>query len=206
MGGTQSLHTNSMDEALALPSEKAARLALRTQQVIAHEIGVTETADPLAGSYYVEWLTNKMEEEAEAYFRRIEAMGGVIAGIEHGFFQKEIARAAYQYQQEMEKKQRVIVGVNEYVDPDEKLEIPIHYIGEEVEEEQKRSIAEVKRTRDNRTCTAALRALTEAAREPAGQANLMEKILDCARRYATEGEIRNAMREVFGDHVESPEF
>jgi methylmalonyl-CoA mutase N-terminal domain/subunit len=106
----------------------------------------------------------------------------------------------------MEKKQRIIVGVNEYLEPDEKLEIPILYIGDEVEEEQKRCIAEVKRTRDDRACTTALRALTDAARTPAGQANLMERILDCARAYATEGEIRNAMREVFGDHVESPEF
>jgi methylmalonyl-CoA mutase N-terminal domain/subunit len=133
-------------------------------------------------------------------------MGGVVAGIERGFFQREIGRAAYQYQQEMEKKQRIIVGVNEYLEPDEKLEIPILYIGDEVEEEQKRCIAEVKRTRDDRACTTALRALTDAARKPAGQANLMERILDCARAYATEGEIRNAMREVFGDHVESPEF
>jgi methylmalonyl-CoA mutase N-terminal domain/subunit len=206
LGGTQSLHTNSMDETIALPSDKAVKIALRTQQVIAHELGVTETIDPLAGSYYLESLTNELERQAEDYFRQIEAMGGVVAGIERGFFQREIGRAAYQYQQEMEKKQRVIVGVNEYIEPDEKLEIPILYIGDEVEEEQKRSIAEVKRTRDNKACTAALQALTAAARKPAGQANLMERILDCARHYATEGEIRNAMREVFGDHVESPEF
>ncbi|HKQ59096.1 MAG TPA: methylmalonyl-CoA mutase family protein [Candidatus Eisenbacteria bacterium] len=206
LGGTQSLHTNSMDETIALPSDKAVKIALRTQQVIAHELGVTETIDPLAGSYYVESLTNTIEAQAEDYFRQIEGMGGVVAGIERGFFQKEIARAAYQYQQEMERKQRVIVGVNEYVEPDEKLEIPILYIGEEAEEEQKRSIAEVKRTRDNKACSAALHALTAAARKPAGEANLMERILACAREYATEGEIRNAMREVFGDHVESPEF
>ena len=206
LGGTQSLHTNSMDETIALPSDKAVKIALRTQQIIAHELGVTETIDPLAGSYYLESLTQALEEQAEDYFRRIEAMGGVVAGIERGFFQREIGRAAYQYQQEMEKKQRVVVGVNEYVEPDEKLEIPILYIGEEAEEEQKRSIAEVRRTRDDRACTAALRALTDAARKPAGEANLMERILDCARAYATEGEIRNAMREVFGDHVESPEF
>ncbi|MEK7824287.1 MAG: methylmalonyl-CoA mutase family protein, partial [Candidatus Eisenbacteria bacterium] len=122
------------------------------------------------------------------------------------FFQREIGRAAYQYQQEMEKKQRVIVGINEYLEPDEKLEIPILTIPEEVEDEQKRAIAEVKRTRDGKACAAALQALTGAARKPGGQANLMERILDCARAYATEGEIRNAMREVFGDYVESPEF
>src|SRR5262249_50858188 len=136
LGGTQSLHTNSMDETIALPSDKAAKLALRTQQVIAHEIGVIETIDPLAGSYYLESLTNRLAEEAEDDFRRIEAMNGVVAGIEQGFFQREIARAAYQYQREMEKKQRVIVGVNEYLEPDEKLEIPILYIPERVEEEQ----------------------------------------------------------------------
>ena len=133
-------------------------------------------------------------------------MGGVVAGIERGFFQREIAGAAYRYQQEMEKKQRVIVGVNEYVEPDEKLEIPILYIGEEAENEQRRGLAELRRTRDSKACANALGALTAAARTKPGEANLMEKILDCARAYATEGEIRNAMREVFGDHVESTEF
>jgi methylmalonyl-CoA mutase N-terminal domain/subunit len=206
LGGTQSLHTNSMDETIALPSDKAVKIALRTQQIIAHELGVTETIDPLAGSYYVESLTNRLEEEAEHYFARIQSMGGVVAGIEQGFFQREIARAAYTYQQEMERKQRVIVGVNEYVEPDEKLEIPILYIGEEAEEDQKRSIAEVKRTRDDRACTAALKALTAAAASAPGVQNVMERILDAARAYATEGEIRNAMREVYGDHVESTEF
>jgi len=206
LGGTQSLHTNSMDETIALPSDKAVKIALRTQQIIAHELGVTETADPLAGSYYLESLTNTLEEQAEDYFRRIEAMGGVVAGIEQGFFQREIGRAAYQYQREMEKKQRVIVGVNEYVEEGEKLEIPILYIGEEVEEEQRRAIAELKRTRDDRACTTALRALTTAAASAPSEQNVMEKILDAARAYATEGEIRGAMREVYGDYVEGTEF
>jgi methylmalonyl-CoA mutase N-terminal domain/subunit len=206
LGGTQSLHTNSMDETIALPSDKAVKIALRTQQIIAHEIGVTETIDPLAGSYYVEHLTNTLEGKAEDYFRQIEAMGGVVAGIEQGFFQREIGRAAYQYQREMEKKQRVIVGVNEYVEPDEKLDIPILHISEAVEAEQKRSLAELRRTRDNRACAAALKALTAAAASAPGEQNVMEKILDCARHYASEGEIRDAMREVFGDHVESVEF
>jgi methylmalonyl-CoA mutase N-terminal domain/subunit len=206
LGGTQSLHTNSMDETIALPSDKAVKLALRTQQVIAHELGVTETIDPLAGSYYVEHLTNRLEEQAEDYFRQIEGMGGVVRGIEHGFFQREIGAAAYQYQQEMEKKQRIIVGVNEYVEPDEKLEIPILYIGAEVEEEQKRCIAEVKRTRHDRAATDALHALTAAARTGPGEANLMQRILDAARAYCTEGEIRGAMREVFGDYTEPAEF
>ena len=206
LGGTQSLHTNSMDETIALPSDKEVKLALRTQQIIAHEIGVTETIDPLAGSYYLESLTDTLEQQAEAYFRQIEAMGGVVAGIEQGFFQREIGRAAYQYQQEMERKQRVIVGVNEYVEPEEKLEIPILYISDEVEEEQKRALAELRRTRDNRATTAALQALTAAAASAPGDQNVMEKILDAARTYATEGEIRNAMREVYGDYVESADF
>jgi len=206
LGGTQSLHTNSMDETIALPSDKAVKLALRTQQVIAHELGVIETIDPLAGSYYVEHLTNRLEEQAEDYFRQIEGMGGVVRGIEHGFFQREIGAAAYQYQQEMEKKQRIIVGVNEYIEPDEKLEIPILYIGEEVEEEQKRGIAEVKRTRHDRATTDALQALTAGARAKPGEVNLMARILDAARAYATEGEIRGAMREVFGDYTEPAEF
>jgi methylmalonyl-CoA mutase N-terminal domain/subunit len=206
LGGTQSLHTNSMDETIALPSDKAVKIALRTQQVIAHELGVTETIDPLAGSYYVEHLTNRLEEQAEDYFRQIQGLGGVVRGIEHGFFQREIGAAAYQYQQEIEKKQRVIVGVNEYVEPDEKLEIPILYIGDEVEVEQKRCIAEVKRTRHDRATTDALQALTAGARGRPGEVNLMERILDAARAYATEGEIRGAMREVFGDYSEPAEF
>jgi methylmalonyl-CoA mutase N-terminal domain/subunit len=206
LGGTQSLHTNSMDETIALPSDKAVKIALRTQQIIAHEIGVTETADPLAGSYYLESLTNRIEAQAEEYFRQIESMGGVVAGIEQGFFQREIGAAAYQYQQEMERKQRILVGVNEYVEPDEKIDIPILYIGDEVEEEQKRCIAEVKATRDAAAARRALEALTAAARKPAGQDNLMVRILDCARAYCTEGEIRGAMREVFGDYTEPADF
>jgi methylmalonyl-CoA mutase, N-terminal domain len=206
LGGTQSLHTNSMDETIALPSDKAVKIALRTQQVIAHELGVTETIDPLAGSYYVESLTNTLEQQAEDYFREIDAMGGVVAGIEQGFFQREIGRAAYIYQQEMEKKQRIIVGVNEYVEEGEKLDIPILLIGEEVEVKQKAALAELRRTRDNRACTAALKALTAAAASAPGEQNVMEKILDAARAYASEGEIRNAMREVYGDYVESTEF
>ena len=206
LGGTQSLHTNSMDETIALPSDKAVKLALRTQQIIAHEIGVTETADPLAGSYYLESLTNRLEAEAEEYFRRVDALGGVVAGIEQGFFQREIHRAAFQYQREIERKQRILVGVNEYVEPDETIEIPILVIPEEVEAEQKRALAGLRRSRDGRATSRALAALTAAARAAPGEANLMEKMLDAARAYATEGEIRGAMREVFGDYVESPEF
>ena len=206
LGGTQSLHTNSMDETIALPSDRAVKIALRTQQIIAHEIGVTETIDPLAGSYYVESLTNTLEEQAEEYFRQIQAMGGVVAGIEQGFFQREIGTAAYQYQREMEKKQRVIVGVNEYVEPYEKLDIPILYISDEIEHEQKQALAELRRTRHDAATNAALKALTAAAASAPGEQNVMENILDCARTYATEGEIRGAMREVYGDYVESADF
>ena len=206
LGGTQSLHTNSMDETIALPSDKAVKIALRTQQIIAHEIGVTETIDPLAGSYYVETLTNTLEAQAEDYFRRIDAMGGVVAGIEQGFFQREIGRAAYQYQQEVERRQRILVGINEYVEPDEKVDIPILYISEEVEASQKRSLEELRRTRVDKATTSALKALTAAAASDPGDRNVMAHILDAARNYATEGEIRNAIREVYGDYVESAEF
>ena len=206
LGGTQSLHTNSMDETIALPSDKAVKIALRTQQIIAHEIGVTETIDPLAGSYYVESLTDELEAQAEQYFRQIEAMGGVVAGIEQGFFQREIGRAAYRYQQEVERKQRILVGINDYIEPDEKLTIPILYINEEVEASQKRSLAELRRARDGKTHAASLKALTAAAASDPGDQNVMEKILEAARSYATEGEIRDAMREVYGDYVESAEF
>jgi methylmalonyl-CoA mutase N-terminal domain/subunit len=195
-----------MDETIALPSDKAVKIALRTQQVIAHELGVTETIDPLAGSYYLESLTNTLEEQAEHYFKQIEAMGGVVAGIEQGFFQREIGRAAYQYQKEVERKQRILVGINEYVEPDEKIEIPILYIGEEAEEDQKRNLEELRRTRDNRACTSALKALTAAAASAPGEKNVMAHIFEAARAYGTEGEIRNAMREVYGDYVESAEF
>jgi methylmalonyl-CoA mutase N-terminal domain/subunit len=133
-------------------------------------------------------------------------MGGVVAGIERGFFQREIGRAAYQYQQEVERKQRILVGINEYVEPDEKLDIPILYIPEAVEDEQKRALEELRRTRDNRATTSALEALTAAAATKPGDKNVMEHILEAARTYATEGEIRNAMREVYGDYVESADF
>ena len=202
MGGTQSLHTNSMDETLALPSEKAVQIALRTQQVLAFETGVANTIDPLAGSYYVEATTQRLEREAEEYFREIERRGGVIRAIEEGFFQREIARSAWQYQQEVERKERIVVGVNDFV-TDEKLDIPLLKIDPKVEGEQVASLKKLRETRDNGAVQIGLKRLTEAAR---GRANLMEKILDCARVYATEGEIRGAMREVFGDYREAAEF
>ncbi|NOY77283.1 MAG: methylmalonyl-CoA mutase family protein [Calditrichaeota bacterium] len=199
LGGTQSLHTNSMDETLALPSEKAVKIALRTQQIIANEIGVANTIDPLAGSYFVESLTNKMEQQAEDYFRRIESLGGVIPAIEKGFFQKEIADAAFRYQEEIDKKERIIVGVNEYVEEDEKIDIPILKIDPEVEKEQVQNLKKVKETRDNEKVKSCLQKLRNAARE--GD-NLMPRFIDCARQYASLGEMIQVLREEFGEYRE----
>ena len=150
LGGTQSLHTNSMDETLALPSEKAVKIALRSQQILAHETGVANTIDPLAGSYFIEDLTNKMEAQAEEYFTKIDELGGVIPAIEKGFIQNEIAKAAYQYQREIEKNERIIVGVNDFVEENEKVEIPILEIKKEVEEKQVKRLSELKQKRDQK--------------------------------------------------------
>jgi methylmalonyl-CoA mutase N-terminal domain/subunit len=204
LGGTQSLHTNSMDETLALPSDKAVKIALRTQQIIAYETGVTNTVDPLGGSYYVEALTDRLEREAEAYFAEIDAQGGVVAGIEKGYFQREIHRASYRYQQEVEEKKRIIVGVNEFVEGDEKLEIPILYIDPQVERDQKAAVKKVRETRDSDLVRRRLEALTKAARDES--ANLMPYLIDASRAYATKGEMRHAMGIVFGEHHEAPEF
>ncbi len=198
LGGTQSLHTNSMDEALALPSEKAVRIALRTQQIIAHETEVTNTIDPLGGSFYVEALTNRMEEEANEYFRRIEALGGVIPAIEKGFFQQEIADAAFRYQLEVDAKRRIIVGVNEYVE-EEPLEIPLLEMDPEGYDRQVRRLQELRRTRDNREVRRTLQEVREAARN--GK-NLMYPILDAVAAYATLGEIMGVLREEFGEWEE----
>ncbi len=201
LGGTQSLHTNSMDETLALPSEKAALIALRTQQVIAYETGVANTVDPLAGSYFVEALTDKMEAEAEAYFAEIERRGGVLACIEEGYLQREIAKAAYRFQQEIESKDRIIVGVNDFVLDNEKVEIPIMKIDRAVEREQVAFLAKVKAQRNNGAVQASLKHLRDVA---AGSGNTFDAILSCARTYATVGEMCDVLREVWGEHVESP--
>jgi len=198
LGGTQSLHTNSMDEALALPSEFAARIALRTQQIIAYESGVANTVDPLAGSYFVEALTNRMEEEAYEYFRKIEAMGGMLAAIERGFPQREIAESAYRYQREIDTKERIIVGVNEYV-TEEPLTIPILEMDREGERRQIERLKRVRRERDNRAVREKLAALRRAAQ---GSENLMPYILEAVREYATLGEIMGVFREVFGEYRE----
>jgi methylmalonyl-CoA mutase N-terminal domain/subunit len=198
LGGTQSLHTNSMDEALALPSETAVRIALRTQQIIAHESGVTNTVDPLAGSYFVEVLTNRIEEEAYEYFRKIEALGGMLGAIERGFPQREIAESAYRYQREIDAKERIIVGINDYV-ADEPLTIPLLEMDREGERRQRERLARVRRERDNELVTQRLEALREAAQ---GTENLMPHILDAVRAYATLGEICGVFREVFGEYRE----
>lgn len=203
LGGTQSLHTNSMDETLALPSAKAVKIALRTQQIIAYETGVPHTVDPLAGSFFVEDLTNKMEARAEEYFARIDDLGGVIPAIEKGFFQKEIARAAYQYQNEIENNDRVIVGVNEFREADEKIEIPILQIGPEVEEGQRRSLKDIRAIRNPQRVDSLLADLKSAAAE---NRNLMPVLVDCARAYVTVGEMIDALKEVFGEYVEPAEF
>ena len=198
LGGTQSLHTNSMDEVFALPSEKALRIALRTQQIIAYESGVANTIDPLGGSYFVETLTNEMERAAYDYFKKIESLGGVIAGIEKGFFQKEIAQSAYRYQQEIEEKKRIIVGVNDYI-VDEPLKIPILRVNEEGEKRQIQRLRGLRWERDNQAVSQTLRGLRNAAQ---GDKNLMPYILDAVRAYATLGEVCGVLREVFGEYRE----
>ncbi|MDL1891550.1 methylmalonyl-CoA mutase [Sphingobacteriales bacterium CHB3] len=203
LGGTQSLHTNSMDETLALPSEKAVKIALRTQQIIAHEIGVTNTIDPLGGSYFIEALTDRMEKEAEAYFEKIDALGGVIPAIEAGFFQREIAEAAYRYQLELDSKEKIIVGVNDFVEEDEKIDIPILLISPEVEVKQKKRLAEVRHSRNNDEVQRTLADLNRAASDGS---NLMPKLLDCTRAYVTLGEMCQSLTEVFGVHEEITVF
>jgi len=198
LGGTQSLHTNSMDEALALPSEKAVLIALRTQQIIAEESNVTNTVDPLGGSYYIEWLTDKMEEEVYKYFDRIEQLGGVIPAIEKGFFQREIAESAYRYQREVDEMKRVVVGVNKY-QLDEPISIPILKVDEKGERIQIERLKKLRRERDNAKVEKALNALRKAAE---GDENLMPYILDCVKAYATLGETCDVLREVFGEYKE----
>jgi methylmalonyl-CoA mutase N-terminal domain/subunit len=203
LGGTQSLHTNSMDETLALPTEKAARIAVRTQQVLAYETGVPDTVDPLAGSYYVEALTHWMEQQAEEYFTRIQTEGGVLDAIRSGFFQREIGRSAYEFQKELEAKQRIIVGVNDFVEEEGEPEIPILKIDSEIERRQAERTRERRSARDQAAVDAALAAVGEAARSGA---NLVEPVLEAVRRYATQGEIVEAMREVFGSYREPAIF
>ncbi len=202
LGGTQSLHTNSMDEVLALPTEKAVKIALRTQQVIAYESGVANTSDPLAGSYYVEALTDQLEAEAETYFQKIDQLGGVIAAIDQGFFQQEIADAAYNYQRAVDSEDLVVVGVNRY-NTGEKAQIDLLKIDPAVEEKQVKRLQQVKEKRDNDAVKRSLESLKKGA---SGSDNLIPKILDAVKLYATEGEIVAALKEVFGEYREKPLF
>ncbi|MHA1595031.1 MAG: acyl-CoA mutase large subunit family protein [Candidatus Baldrarchaeia archaeon] len=199
LGGCQSLHTNSMDEAWALPSEKAVKIALRTQQVIAYETGVANTVDPLAGSYYVEWLTDKIEEEAWKYIDRIESMGGMIEAIKKGFPQREIADSAYRFQKEVEEGKRIIVGVNAFVDEDEKLEIPLLRVDPEIEKRQIERLKRIKKERDNSKVQQRLAELRRAAER--GE-NVMPYILNAVKVYATLGEIMDTLKEVYGEYKE----
>ncbi len=203
LGGTQSLHTNSMDETWALPSAKAAKIALRTQQVLAEEIGVAHPIDPLAGSYYVEWLTDCTEEGARDYFRRIEELGGMVEAIEQGFPQREISAAAYRYQQEIDRRERLIVGVNEYIDEDEKIEIPLLKITKEMVDRQVGNLQILRKRRDNVKVEEKLAALKEAAE---GTANLMPYFIDCAHAYVTLGEMVGVLKQVFSEYTEPAVF
>jgi methylmalonyl-CoA mutase, N-terminal domain len=200
LGGTNSLHTNSLDEALALPTAEAATLALRTQQIIAHESGVVNVVDPLGGSYFLERLTLDMEREAKNYFDIIDRMGGMVEAIEQGFPQKEIAEASYRFQQSVEQRDKIIVGVNDYVQEDEPPH-PILYIDESTAERQVAQVQELRRRRDNDRVRRALETLRETAR---GSGNTMYPMLDCVRAYATVGEMCDALREVWGEYEEVP--
>jgi methylmalonyl-CoA mutase N-terminal domain/subunit len=200
LGGTQSLHTNSMDEVMALPTEKSVEIALRTQQVLAYETNVTNVVDPLGGSYYVEALTKEMEDQAESYFAQIAEYGGVIEAIEAGFFQREIADASYRYQRSIETRDRVIVGVNAFVKEDEPANFDLLKITEETERGQATSVRDLRTKRDGAAAQRTLERLQAACRDP--KDNLMPHLIECVNAYATEGEIVEAMASVFGRYTE----
>ncbi|MBI3999640.1 MAG: methylmalonyl-CoA mutase, partial [Candidatus Omnitrophica bacterium] len=201
LGGAQSLHTNGYDEPLCLPTKESAQIALRTQQILAHEIGLADMADPLGGSYYLEHLTLEMEEKVEDYFKRIRKMGGVLKGIEENFFQKEIANASYIYQKEVEERRRIIVGVNEYVTKEEMWKVPIFRIDPKREREQKTKLKRLKKNRSNLRVKKALDQLQCKAKT---KENLMPFILQAVESYATLGEIVDSLKEVFGEYQEPP--
>ncbi len=202
LGGTNSLHTNSLDEALALPTERAALIALRTQQIIASESGVTNTVDPLAGSFFVESLTDKMEQEAQEYLDRIDELGGVLACIHNGFFQREMADAAYRFQQEVDAGERIIVGVNGYT-MDEEIKVPTLYVDPAKERIHLERLNRVRRERNQEGVKTTLEALRRAAQRTE---NLMQPLIDAVNAYATMGEIMGVFREVFGEYMESPVY
>jgi methylmalonyl-CoA mutase N-terminal domain/subunit len=206
LGGTQSLHTDSFDEALALPTEDAARIALRTQQIVAHETGVVNVADPLGGSPYVEWMTDEMERQAEAIFAHLDDLGngsileGTFTGIENGYFVGEIADAAYRFEREVNSGRRIIVGVNEFTDGDNPENRNLLRIGAETEEYQLKRLNDVKSKRNQENVNDALSEITAVANDPTR--NLMPAIIDAVKTYATEEEIASAMEVVFGTYVE----
>jgi methylmalonyl-CoA mutase N-terminal domain/subunit len=200
LGGTNSLHTNSLDEALALPTEEAATLALRTQQIIAHESGIANVVDPLGGSYFLERLTLDMERGAKEYFATIDRLGGMVEAIEEGFPQREIAEASYKFQQAVERRDKVIVGVNDFVQNDEPP-VPILYIDDTTADIQLRRLEELRKSRNSDAVSRSLDALRHTAR---GRSNTMEALLDCVRAYATVGEMCDALREVWGEYEEVP--
>jgi methylmalonyl-CoA mutase, N-terminal domain len=203
LGGTQSLHTNSFDEALALPTEDAVRLALRTQQIIAHETGVTNTIDPLGGSYFVEAMTDRMEQAAYDYFRRIDELGGMVEAVKRNFPQREIADASWRYQEEVDEGRRVVVGVNRHQQPDEEP-LEILRIDPSMERKQIGRLQATRARRDSGAVEATLATLMEAAANP--DRNLMDPILDCARARVSEGEMVETLQSVFGSYTESPVF
>ena len=203
LGGTQSLHTNSMDETLSLPTEKAAEIALRTQQLIAHETGVTNVVDPLGGSWYVESLTDKIEKEAEEYFKEIDELGGVIPAIEKGYFQREIAKSASEYQKKIDEGSLIHVGVNKYIKDNEELEIPTLEIGEETEKIQKERIDNIRNKRDNNLVKKSLNAIRNAC---ANNNNIMEPIINATKEDVTLGEIIDVMKAEFGEWKETSAF
>jgi methylmalonyl-CoA mutase N-terminal domain/subunit len=200
LGGTNSLHTNSLDEALALPTAEAATLALRTQQILAHESGVPNTVDPLGGSWFVERLTLDMERGAKEYFETIDRFGGMVEAIEQGFPQREVAEASYKFQQAVERRDKIIVGVNDFVQEDEAT-VPILYIDESTAERQLSRLLELRRTRNSDAVNRSLDSLRAAAR---GTGNTMYPLLECARAYATVGEMCDALRDVWGEYEEVP--
>ena len=203
LGGTQSLHTNSMDETLALPTEKAAEIALRTQQLIAYETGVSNVVDPLGGSWYIEKLTDEIEQQAEEYFSEIDALGGVVPAIEQGFFQREIARSASDYQNKVDEGKRIVVGVNKFVKDNEKIDIPILEIGSEAEQDQLKKLSDLKKQRNNINVQDAILKIKKACNE---DTNLMYPIIDAAKEYVTLGEIVDALKAEFGEWQETAVF
>lgn len=203
LGGTQSLHTNSLDETYALPTEDSVTIALRTQQIIATESGVTNTIDPLGGSYFVEWMTDKLETEAFDYIRKIDEMGGMIEAVERGYPQKEIASSAYRLQQQIDRREKTVVGVNEYVQEESGGKIPLLRIDEAIQKKKIEQLRALKATRDQASVKSTLDAVRSTAKT---DGNLMPPIIEAAKAYCTEQEICDVLREVFGQHVDKPEF